>query len=135
MTPASWIGRNNYNVVPATIEPDVLLNMFGGVDRNLPCPIDNDINVIARPKRNAATPAWYLCLIYAVPNNLSFNEGPLQKIKVKNELSECYVDNYRTRRCDNNDVVCLYLFRDMKKANKKSDEEMKKLLKKTPAYE
>jgi len=31
-TPTSWLGTESYNVIPNTLEPDVLSNMFGGVE-------------------------------------------------------------------------------------------------------
>jgi len=33
-TPVLLLGMDNYNVVPVTLEPDVLTNMFGDVDRS-----------------------------------------------------------------------------------------------------
>jgi len=62
-TPVSWLGNDNYQVIPLTLEPDALPILFGGVDRSSPG--DVDYNVITRPKRNAEIPARFLCKIYA----------------------------------------------------------------------
>jgi len=67
-TPASWLGIDSYQVLPSPLEPDALPLMFGGVNRN--SPDDVDPNLVARPRRNAAMPARYLCRIYAVPNDM-----------------------------------------------------------------
>jgi len=65
-TPASWLGIEDFQVIPSALEPDALPLMFGGVDRSSP---DNvDPRIISRPKRNAAIPARFLSRIYAVPN-------------------------------------------------------------------
>jgi len=62
-TPVSWLGVDNYNVVPVNLEPDVLTNLFGGVDRSGGASSTDDTNttVIERPRRNAGVPARFLC--------------------------------------------------------------------------
>jgi len=58
-TPVSWLGMDNCNVVRVTLEPDVLTNMFGGVDRSggVSSADDTNTTVIRRPRRNAGIPA------------------------------------------------------------------------------
>jgi len=36
ITPASWLGTDNYQVLPSALKPDALPIMFGGVDRSSP---------------------------------------------------------------------------------------------------
>jgi len=53
--PVSWLNTDNYQVIPLALEPDALPILFEGVDRS--SPDDVDLNVVTRPKRNAAVPA------------------------------------------------------------------------------
>jgi len=63
-TPALRLDTDYNQVLPSALEPDALPIMFGGVNRSY---LDDiDLNVVARPKRNAAKPARFLCQIYAV---------------------------------------------------------------------
>jgi len=96
-TPASWLDIDNHQVLPPALEPDALTLMFGGVDRS--SPDDIDPNVIARPKRNAAIPARFLCQIYPIPYNVSTTH---------------VIDNQRCD-CINNNVMCLGFTSEMKK--------------------
>jgi len=67
-TPVSWLGVEHHNVIPTTLEPDVLTNMFGSIHRGWISTSAHDVNtnVIVRPKRNAGVPALFLSRIYAV---------------------------------------------------------------------
>jgi len=66
-TPVSWLGTDGYNIVPSVMEPDVLSNMFGGIDRSVLPSSADDTNptVVVRPSTNAGVPARYLCHIHA----------------------------------------------------------------------
>jgi len=66
-TPVSWLGTDNYNIVPVVLELDALPNMFGGVDRSgeILSADETNMNIIGRPKRNAGVPLRFLCQIYA----------------------------------------------------------------------
>jgi len=97
-TPVSWLGTDNYQVIPLALEPDVLPILFGGIDRSSADDVDS--NVVMRPKRNAAVPARFLCQIYAVPNTVS---------------TSCLL-NKQCCNCVNNGVMCLCFISDMKKA-------------------
>jgi len=73
--PVSWLGTDNYKIVPATLDPNVLTNMFGGVDKTglLSSADDMNTTVIGRPKKNAGVPARFLCRIYASYDDESLN--------------------------------------------------------------
>jgi len=62
-TPMSWLGIESYTVLSAAMEPDVLLNMFVGVDRSGVSTSNDDVEIIVvvRPKLNAGVPALF-CL-------------------------------------------------------------------------
>jgi len=81
-TPASLLGTDDYNIVPAAFELDVLTNMFGGVDRTgvLSSAYDTNTTVIGRPKRNGGVPAQFLCRIYT-----SFDYDPLRYVTLCEE--------------------------------------------------
>jgi len=61
-TPVSWLGKDDYNVVPPILETDALPIMFGDVDRNTSHSSDDEMrrDLVVRPLRNAAKPARYL---------------------------------------------------------------------------
>jgi len=105
-TTASWLGTDSYNIVQAALEPDVLTNMFGGVDRTglLSSADDMNTTVIWRPKRNGGVPARFLCRIYA-----SYDDESLK------------LCNTMRGDCDNNSKLCLYRYGDMKKTARKTD--------------
>jgi len=86
-TPVSWLSGDNYNVIPTTLEPDVLTNMFGTTDRGGISMYADDVDtiVIERPKRNAGVPARFLSRVYAEWDNAPSNVY----VKIKFE----YVDN------------------------------------------
>jgi len=97
---------DNYNVVPVNLEPDVLSNLFGGVDRSGGPSSADDTNtsVIGRPRRKAGVPARFLCRIYA-----SYDDNPLK------------ICDIMRRNCDNNRRLCLYRCGDMKKTLRKTE--------------
>jgi len=105
-TPASWLGTDNYNVVPNNLEPDLLPNMFGGEDKTGLLSSADDMNTtfIVRPKRNAGVPARFLCQIYA-----SYGDESLKICK--------------TVRGDSNkdSKLCWSIYSVMKRAKKKTD--------------
>jgi len=104
-TPTSWLGTESYNALPTAMEPDVIPNMFGGVDRSGVATFNDDgeINVVLRPKRNAGVPARFLSRIYTV-----YKDAP----------SDVY--NHITFECVNNiDGLCLSRFSNMKRTTKK----------------
>jgi len=105
-TPGSWLGTQKYNVISPIVEPDVLPNMFGEVDRGgvSTSADDVELNVIVRPKRNAGVPARFLSRIYAVWDN-----APSDVCK------RIY------NKCVTNNEFCLSRYIDMKKAAKKTD--------------
>jgi len=105
-TPVSWLGVDNYNVVPVNLESDVLTNLFGGVDRGGGPSSADDTNttVIGRPRRKAGVPARFLCRIYA-----SYDDNPSK------------ICDIMRRNCDNNHKLCLYRYGDMKKAFRKTE--------------
>jgi len=106
-TLTSWLGKESDNVLPAAMEPDVLPNMFGGVNRGGVDTFNDDgeINVIVRPKRNAGVPARFLSRIYAV-----YKDAPLD------------VYNHMNVECMNNiGDLCLSRFSSMKRTAKKVD--------------
>jgi len=74
-TPVSWLGADDYNVIPPVLESDVLPRMFGDVDRNGPLASADDTNTtfIVRPKRNAGVPLRFLCRIYALYDDETVN--------------------------------------------------------------
>jgi len=97
-TPASWLGIDDYRVIPAALEPDALPFLFEGVDRS--------VTRRCRPKHRYEAEAQYrytgaifITNIYAVPNNISLS-------RVTGELHN---------DCVNNSVMCLCLISDMKK--------------------
>jgi len=96
-TPLSRLGIDNYQVLPPALEPDALTLMFGGVDRS--SPEDIELNVTARPKRNAAMPTRFLCRIYAVPYDVSHTRV------LDNQCCDCV----------NNEKMCLCFKSEMKK--------------------
>jgi len=98
-TPASWLGIDDYQVLPSGLEPDALPNMFGGVDRSSPC--DTDTGLATRPKKNAAIPARFLSHVFAVPIDVC--------------LSHSLVSGGQRGDMVNNDVMCLYFISTMKK--------------------
>jgi len=81
-TPVSWLGRDDYNIVPPILECDALPIMFGDVDRSAPDSADDETRrrIITRPKRKTAVPARYLNRIYAVPMNVLSDELVLTHI-------------------------------------------------------
>jgi len=76
VTPVSWLGRDDYIVVPPALEADALSTMFSDVDQNAPNSSDDEArgSVIKRPKRNAVVPARYSCRMYAVLITVSQND-------------------------------------------------------------
>jgi len=52
-TPVSWLSGDEYNVLPTTLERDVLTKMFGGTDKGWISTSGDDVDttVIERPKR------------------------------------------------------------------------------------
>jgi len=72
--------------------------MFGDVDRS--SPEDIDPSLVARPRRNAAIPARFLCRILAVPNDITFS----------------HVMNKQRCDCVKDGVMCLCFVGEMKKA-------------------
>jgi len=85
-TPASWLDIDHYQVLPPALEPDALPIMFGGVNRSSPDVVDSD--TVARPMRNAAKPAQFLCRLYAVPNDVIFSHvtGGHQPDSINNDV-------------------------------------------------
>jgi len=95
-TPMSWLGSENYNIVPTAMEPGVLPNMFGGVDRSgISTSADDTVtNLTVRT--------------YAVHDDASPN--------VYNDVvNECVLNN----------ELCLNRFSDMKKTAKQTEFEYK----------
>jgi len=92
-TPASWLGNDNYHVIPPVLEPDALPLMFGGF------PDDVDPRIASKPKRNAAVPGRFLSQIYAVPNVVM--------------MSHIVCSQQHSYDC--NDVMCLCFVSEMKK--------------------
>jgi len=113
-TPTSWLGSESYNVIPNTLEPDVLSNMFGGVDRGGVSTSNDDVelSVVVRPKRNAGMPARFLSRVYAVYDDASSN--------LYNLTNNEHVDDFE---------LYLLRFSDMKRTVKRSD--MKRTVKST----
>jgi len=105
-TPVSWLSGDEYNVLPTTLEPDVLTNMFEGANRGGLLTSGDDVvtAVIERPKRKAGVPARFLLRVYAKWDNASSNVY----VKIKSE----YVDN---------SACCVLRISDMKKAAKNTD--------------
>jgi len=105
-TPASWLGTDNYNIVPATLHPDLLTNLFGGVDRTGLLSSTDDMNttVLVRPKKNAGVPARFQCRIYASYDDESLN-----------------ICNTVRGYSDNNSKLCLSRYSVMKSSTKKTD--------------
>jgi len=64
-TPVSWLGTLTYNVIPITVESDVLPIMFGEVDWGGVSTSADDVepNVIVRSKRTGAVFIAYLCRV------------------------------------------------------------------------
>jgi len=109
-TPMSWLGTETYNVVLTAMEPDVLPNMSGGLDRvGISTSTDNTVaNLTVRLKRNTCVQARFLSRIYAVHDNASPN--------VYDDIgNECVLNN----------ELCLYRFSDMKKTAKRTEFEYK----------
>jgi len=96
----SWLGKDDYNVVPPILETDALPIMFGDVDRNASHLSDDEArrDLVVRPRRNAAIPARYLNRIYVVPLNVLFFEPNLTRVKLegKPDLLLC-VDSAMTK--------------------------------------
>jgi len=109
-TPVSWLGTQTYNVIPTTVESDILPIMFEDVDRGGVSTSTDGVepNVIVRPKRKAGVPARFLSRIYATWDNVP-----------------SYICKPIDVECVNNDEFCLSRFIDMKKAAKKTEFEYK----------
>jgi len=105
-TPVSWLIGDEYNVLPTTLETDVLTNMFEGTNRGGLSTYGDDVvtTVIEKPKRKAGVPARFLSRVYA---------------KWDNAPSNVYV-NKKSEYFDNSSC-CVPRFSDMKKAAKKTD--------------
>jgi len=74
--PVSWLGNDNYNVLPPNLENDALPIMFGNVDRNASHSSHDELRRDAgvRPRRNAVIPARYLNRVNAVPITILTDE-------------------------------------------------------------
>jgi len=109
-TPTSWLSRDDYNILPTTLEPDVLKKMFGDTDRGGISTSGDDVDatVIERPKRTAGVPARFLSRVYT-----EWDDAP----------SSIYAD-IKSENVDNSNF-CLYRFCDMKKTAKKMNFEYK----------
>jgi len=75
-TPVSWLGGDDYHVIPPILEADALPIMFGDVDRNAGDSADDNTRrrMSTRPQRKTAVLARYLNRIYVVSMNVLSDE-------------------------------------------------------------